>query len=81
MCKTEIYRINHLQFPAQSAIIYIQRVAFLRKSSCRGATRFFCEIVGEMAEWAKIAQANRVAEMRKSGCVRTYAFLVILKER
>ena len=43
MCKTEIYRINCLQFPVKSDIICIQRVAFLRKSSCRTPRAFFME--------------------------------------
>ena len=43
MCKAEIYRIDRLQFPVKSDIIYVQRVAFLRKSRCRTPRAFFVE--------------------------------------
>ena len=40
---TKICEEKHLKFRFSSAIIGVQRVAFLRKSSCRAATRFFAE--------------------------------------
>ena len=41
---TKICEEKHLKFRFASAIIGVQRVAFLRKSSCRAATRLFCGI-------------------------------------
>ena len=38
---TKICEEKHLKFRFASAIIGVQRVAFLRKSSCRAATRLF----------------------------------------
>ena len=51
---------EQLKFLLESAIINLQRAAFLRKSGCRNAARLF-------AEMGKSSSANRVAEMRKSG--------------
>ena len=62
-----------LHFSLASTTINRQRVAFLRKSGCRNAARFFCEC-------AKASSANRAAEMRKSGFCGSAHFLC-LKER
>ena len=57
-----------LHFSLASTTINKQRVAFLRKSGCRNAARFFCEC-------AKASSANRAAEMRKSGFCGSAHFL------
>ena len=38
---------KHLKFPPESAIMNLQRVAFLRKSGCRNAARF-------LRKWGKV---------------------------
>ena len=65
---------NHLKSPSESVTINIS-VAFLRKSGCRNAARFFVKVGVRERTMSENFISNRVAEMRKSGLAGLTHFL------